>query len=151
MWTTGPAQTPSVRVTKNAAQAIASGVPEDITWEIESWDTNDMHSSTNNNRLYARIAGIYEVTASIDWAAGTTGYREIEIFHNTAADVETRIALERADASADNPSNHCHAIYNFAADEYVEIRVEHTQSTDVDVESTVSWATMVWLGPPPQS
>jgi hypothetical protein len=61
---------PHVRVRKSANQSIpANGTDTLLTWAVEDQDTDDMWSSGESSRLYAKTAGLYVATLSLNWAA----------------------------------------------------------------------------------
>jgi hypothetical protein len=68
--------------------AGTSGTAALMLWDSEQWDTDSMHStSTNTSRLNVVTSGLYDVKASVFWAANATGFRELEIRKNSAGAV----------------------------------------------------------------
>lgn len=64
---------PTVRVRRAAAQSIASGSWEEISFDTEDWDTDTMWSSTAATKLFARTAGKYQIAVRGTFAASTAG------------------------------------------------------------------------------
>src|SRR5262245_3650198 len=66
-------QAPTVRVTHSANQNINTGTQTQVAFNTEDWDqaagaSSTMHDNvTNNTRLTCRYAGIYLVTAEVEW------------------------------------------------------------------------------------
>jgi hypothetical protein len=79
------ASIPAAHVTRTAAQSIPAGTNTALQFNSERYDTADMHDdATNNERLTAPVAGIYEVTAQVAWAAGGNVEHELWIERNDA-------------------------------------------------------------------
>jgi hypothetical protein len=74
---------PSVKVYHNATQSLTSGTETALAFNTELWDTAGNAASTqhdnvtNNSRLTCRYGGIYQVTASAEFAASATGSRAL--------------------------------------------------------------------------
>src|SRR5262245_16079260 len=72
-------QAPAVRVTHNTTQSTTSGVDLFLAFNTERFDqvagtSSTMHdTSTNNSRLTALYAGIYQITGQIEYASNATG------------------------------------------------------------------------------
>jgi len=65
---------PTVRAYNSAAQVIADSTGTTLGFDSERWDVGSMHNVfVNNGRLNAPIAGVYDVTANVTWAATPTG------------------------------------------------------------------------------
>jgi hypothetical protein len=76
---------PAAHVTRGAAQSIPAGTNTALQFDSERYDTAGIHDdATNNERLTAPIAGIYEITAQVDWAAGGNVEHELWIERNDA-------------------------------------------------------------------
>ena len=61
---------PSVRVTHSLPQPIepAGGISDPLQFDEERWDTAAMHGPATNTRLTAPVAGVYLITANIEWS-----------------------------------------------------------------------------------
>src|SRR5262252_6806646 len=76
---------PAVRAFHNAAQSVTSGTPLALALNSERFDqagnaADSMHdNSTNNSRLTAKYAGVYQITGNVEWAANSTGVRSLQI------------------------------------------------------------------------
>src|SRR5262245_23863489 len=66
---------PAVRVTHNAAQTATTGVALTLAFNTERFDqaagaSSTMHDTvTNNSRLTAIYAGVYQISGNIEWSA----------------------------------------------------------------------------------
>jgi hypothetical protein len=108
----GPAgifqQTPAVRVSRSGTQSIPTGVSTQVLWNAETYDegtpSNDMHdTSTNSERLYCRVPGVYAVEASVEFTGGSGGTlrRYVSIWVNGT----TEVAREDIYVSSGTSSN----------------------------------------------
>lgn len=74
----------SCRVTMSAPQVVSNATDVLITWNQESYDTDDMHDNmTNNSRITVQVAGKYSVMAQASWADNSVGMRELSILKNS--------------------------------------------------------------------
>ena len=116
----------SCRVYSSAAQSITQNSDVTITWNQENYDTDTMHdNSTNNSRIKATTAGKYLIVCNIEWAAGITGWRNHYLYVNGSTTIgSTRLmALD-----ANKPVYNLVTIWEFSANDYVELRV-HQNAT----------------------
>jgi hypothetical protein len=61
---------PAARVTHSLGQAISDATYTVLPFNQEYYDTEGMHdNATNNSRLIAPVAGVYELSASVEWDA----------------------------------------------------------------------------------
>lgn len=73
----------SCRVTHSVAQSITSGVGTSLAFDTEIFDNGSLHdTSTNNDRITVTEAGVYIITASVNWAANASGRRQLSISVN---------------------------------------------------------------------
>ena len=78
-----PSVVPAVSVTRSANLSVNHNAATKVPFDAEFFDTADMHSdTTNNTRLTATEAGIYQVSANVTWANNTTGIRQIAVLRN---------------------------------------------------------------------
>ena len=115
---------PAVRVRHDASQAINNSIGTLLKLGVEDFDTHNMHNTTtNNSRLYAPIAGLYHITASVGWQGGNTvGRRMLWVRHNPAADM---IASDIASPTpgAIGPAQNVDTIFRLAAGDFVDVGV----------------------------
>lgn len=64
---------PTVRVQRDAVQALTISAWTEIAWDTENWDTNTMWSSTAAHKIFARTAGKYLCTWNGGFADSTVG------------------------------------------------------------------------------
>lgn len=61
---------PRTRLRQSVVQSVASSTWAPVTWDIEDFDTDNMHSGTNSY-LVAVTAGLYQVDAVVAFASTT--------------------------------------------------------------------------------
>jgi hypothetical protein len=143
------ANPPSCRVTKAALQTITTATATAILFDTERYDTDGMHStSSNTSRITFTTAGLYTVGGNIRWQASSTGTREIYIRLNGTTAIG--YALTDID-SIIQQIQQVTTIYKFAAADYVELMVQHSNGADLNVEKANNyspdfWATWIGIG-----
>lgn len=72
---------PNAKATRMASQSIPNNATTEIVWDTEDWDTDTIVdvAGANPERLVARTAGKYHVSAGVSWGSNTTGIRQILI------------------------------------------------------------------------
>ncbi len=123
----------SVRAFHSATQSIANNTFTVVALNSEDFDTDTMHDpSTNNERITFTTAGKYIVCANIGWnpdAGG--GWRELNIRKNGSS-----WWLFHTIDSTTNDANTIQstsAVGDFAADDYIEIRVRQNSGNSVNL------------------
>lgn len=108
------------RTTNQPIQGLAGFIP--VSWTAEVFDTAAMHDNvTDNTRLTAPVAGIYDVSARIAWEAhNDSGPRGILLIKNG----DTGIVTETANpTSPDGPfAQDIAGAVSLEAGDYVEVR-----------------------------
>jgi len=80
---------PSCRVYKTAMQSIPSATDVVLTFDIELFDTGDMHSnSVNNDRITIVEPGIYLIVGHVGYVINSSGYRAASIRKNGVAECQ---------------------------------------------------------------
>ncbi len=118
----------------DADQSIANATATAVALNSETWDTDSMHdTSTNNSRMTFKTAGIYVVNANVQWANNTTGKREAFIKINGGDTILGN--TEIGDATGGSLPQNIGVIYEFDADDYVEIIVYQNSGGSLNLES----------------
>lgn len=127
---------PAVRVFHNASQSITTATATALAFNSERYDqaggaASTQHDTvTNNSRLTALYAGVYAISATIEWATNATGERYVGIRYQGTTD----IARQRVQASAAIPITlNVSAHYALAVNEYVEVMVFQTSGGALNV------------------
>ena len=155
----GPAQTgtvPAASVFASGSQTITTATTTPIAFNSEHFDNASIHdNTTNNTRLTAPIAGLYEVNAHVVWSnTETTGNRQITIAKNGNA--STIYALDRVagtNGGGSAATNQASALVDLAAGDYIEINARHTQGADTSTAIATNGAapavSLLWVAPLP--
>lgn len=108
----------SVRVTRTAGQSIPNSTTTAMVWDVETWDTDAMHSTVSNtSRLTCAVAGRYRVSATSTVVANATGVRGLTLWKNGAFYSYVRAA----NAGADIPNLVLTDLVSLVVGDYVEI------------------------------
>jgi hypothetical protein len=117
------------------ARGSFDGFPADetdgdvVSFTAEEFDTAAVHDNvTNPTRLTPGVAGLYDVSAWVSWAADGSGYRSAQILVNGS----TIAAMDRTTSTAGNlmqrPNQNVQALVSLDADDYVQLRIAHYAS-----------------------
>lgn len=133
---------PCVRAYHNAAQSVTSGTPLALALNSERFDqaagvADTMHdTATNNSRLTCRYAGVYQITAQVEWAANATPYRNVSIRLNGATTIVSNVLT--AIGSGAVTVQFVTTLYPLAVNDYVEAVVDQTSGGGLNVNSTAN-------------
>jgi hypothetical protein len=111
----------SARAYNSANISINSATLTKLTFDSERWDNDTIHStSSNTGRLTATTAGIYMISAGVQWASNSTGNRELLIKLN-----DTTYILDKNCTAVTGAGTLMNVTtqYNLAAGDYVELVV----------------------------
>ena len=118
------------RVYNDAAITVSTASVTALTFNQERFDSDGTHSTVSNTgRLTAVTAGLYMITAHIEWGSSTTGFRQIGLRLNGA----TAIAYNNTAPISGSWPQSIAAIYRMAADDYMEVAVYQTSGGNLDV------------------
>ena len=125
------------RVYNSSNVKITGSVNQQIPFDTERWDTNNIHSTTSNtSRLTCRTAGKYLIIGNIQWEADDNGQRFLSIYLNGT----TFIGRVRDDVDPTSPTNISQivtTIYDLQVDDYIELVARQSSST-IDVEAAAN-------------
>jgi hypothetical protein len=131
----------SCRVYNSGNQTISNATWTDLTFDSELYDTDTMHdTSSNTNRITFTTAGVYVVSAHVNWTAGTTADRFVGIQH-TQTSGTSYIALQHGSATAlvGAMEQSVAVVAKFAASDYVTMQVRHNQGSNLDTIATAHY------------
>lgn len=139
------ANPPAARATHNATQSIANNTATALSLAVEDYDLGGFHdTSTNNSRLTvpSGMAGLYGVVGSAQWASAAGGTRIAWLRRSDG----TNFGMQRW-LSGNDPDTHCVAGHmRMSVGDYVELYVQHTQGSALNIQSGSQMLAMVWLG-----
>lgn len=138
-------------VTKSASQSISNATAANVTWNLETFDTNGFHdNSTNNTRMTipTGYGGKYAWSTTIGWGiASESGNKTIDIRKNNAT-----IFYNEYEPAAEVDFINLSGIIDLVATDYLEVRVRQTSGGAVNVHgddynaTTVSFFSITYLG-----
>lgn len=139
------------RVGRSAVQTITTGTPTLVQWTTEVYDrsgtTGSLHdTSTNNSRITipseGRITGQWLFHAHVIWATGGTGIRTLQILRNGAKEA---ISEMPAIAGGTMTMDLIVLVNDPNPGSYFEVRVEHSQGSNLDVDGEDSYFEAIHL------
>jgi len=124
------------RLGNSNPQDIVTATSTAITFNTEIWDTDTMHDvGSNTERVTIKTAGIYILTANVEWESGKTGYRQVQFVHHRG-ETSLQIAQIRDDASTAVAQKQCiTTIYDLEVDDYITLTVRQTQGINREIEN----------------
>ena len=127
-------------------QSISSGTFTAVTWDVENYDTDSIHStSTNTSRFTIPTgkSGYWRFTSQIRWANNSSGGRYLQIAKNGTGLVYTE---NEADTRAFTQS--ITKTLSLTAGDYLELFVLQTSGGSLNIENdqVYIFAEIVYLG-----
>lgn len=125
---------------RTTAQTIANDTLTLVTLDAEAWDSDAFHSTSSNTgrqTVPTGRAGVYIVTAGINWAGNGTGQRQLRILHKNAAG--TQLDMVVVSAPAFNATHYMVLTYGpavAAATDYFEMWVYQNSTGNLDLDAT---------------
>lgn len=143
------ANPPACRVYNTANQSVTSGGSGLlIPFNTERYDTDNMHSTvTNTSRITFNTAGLYLVTAHIQYAGNATGIRLAAIRFNGATDIAYDIRMNAG--ASDTTAFSIATVYKFAAADYVEVLAFQSSGSTLNVFANANYSpefSATWVG-----
>jgi hypothetical protein len=132
---------PAARVYHDASQSVANNTDVALAFNQERFDTNGIHdTATNNSRLTCQTAGIYAISASIEFNAfGGTGRGSISIRLNGTT---TLARMEPPTYGTGGSGNRLSiaTIYQLAVNDYVEVVVRQESGGSQSVNTVGNYS-----------
>ncbi len=136
-------------VYKTADQAISNATFNMLTWDVEEYDTDSIHSNVTNNSRLTVPAGVtrVKVICHIDWDGNTSGDRIIDIRRNgnTSGTVGVGGNIIPSTNFGDLEHHATTATLTVVSGDYFEVFVFQTSGGSVDVQhvnGTKTWFAM---------
>jgi hypothetical protein len=135
---------PMCRLEKSAGASITSGSA--FTWNVESFDTDDMHStSSNTERITINTAGVYLVTFTylINFS-GTVTKEQAQIRRNGGG---YQYGMKYGSAST-NTANTLQTFVACSASDYLDALIDFTGGSSFTVDGNVASTSFsaLWVG-----
>jgi len=115
------------------AQAIATGAPQDVLFDVEVYDPDDLHSLVaNTDRITIIVPGVYVITAYASWEQHDTGTRRIRITVNAATVSGQEGDTGGATITHDQSASHQRLL---AASDIVRLEAYQTSGGDLNLDA----------------
>lgn len=137
---------PRCLVDHSVAQAIAHNTDTSVAFNAELFDNDGMHSTTsNNNRITAKTAGLYFMSTAVQFENNSTGKRTLSLRVNGSFTIATQ---ETNAVSGGDTRLNVSTVYYLNENDYVEARVFQDSTVSLDVEVTTDSPNLrvAWLG-----
>lgn len=125
-----------VRVENSGSESLSNNSETNITWDTETFDTNNLHStSANTDRLTAAITGKYLCDLTVFFAANGTGIRDISIVKSDGVIVATCTA--QPNGSSDLKMG-CMGVISLTAGDYVVAKAYQNSGGSLNIVTSRS-------------
>jgi hypothetical protein len=125
---------PAVRCHNSVAISTTSGVTATLTFDtnrVDQGTSTPQHStSSNTSRLTCQQAGMYQISAAVEWASNATGFRNIHIALNGTTSL---CYDERPAVSGDTTDQTVSTLYYLNVGDYVELRASQNSGGSLNV------------------
>lgn len=129
---------PGAVLTGSGLQTLGSATWSNITWQTETYDPANAHStSSNTQRFVAPQTRMYQVSAAIDFGASASGRRGIRIVHNddSSSATTTRNVVVGA---VTNTRLSISSGFLLTAGEYVAIQMYQDTGSNITVDRSLA-------------
>lgn len=142
-------RTVGARVWRSTAQTISDSTTTPISFDTERYDNGGMWVSGSPTLLRAVLSGIYLVTASIEWAVNSTGYRHMAVYNTTTSQYVITQDMRTADAS-NVAGMSCAGLVKLDLDDTIRLEVWQNRGGTLNINATADYTPIFaahWLGP----
>ena len=138
-------------VSKSANQSISTSTATAVTWDVEAFDTDAIHSTATNTSRFTiptGKGGYWQISPVINWAdQSASGVRQLKIYKNGT---QVKSSHFYPTSAATMVATFAYVI-NVAAADYVEVYVTQTSGTSVNIygnnaDDQMSNCSMNYLG-----
>lgn len=140
---------PACRLTHSVAQNVPDTTVTILTFDTERFDTDNMHSAGSPTRITINTAGLYQITATVEYAPGTYEYASNGLLLNGT----TLIAISDASNTGAifGQSRTVTALWKCAAGDFVEVRLfqDNTAGATRAIQKSNAYSpefSAVWVG-----
>jgi hypothetical protein len=137
---------PQARVYNDANISHAtSSTAQALTFNSERYDIGDLHStSVNTGRLTAPVPGLYDIGASIEFAANVTGFRSLALRLNGTTILAGQVVMAVTVAAV------AHRIqvatqYQLVTGDYVEVVANQSSGAALNILASGNYSPEFWM------
>lgn len=142
---------PTVRVTLTAAAVVGDNSGVTLAWDNEVYDASNMHDPATPTNLVAPVAGVYRVTATVNWNNNGLGVRYLDIRKNGVVNSSVANAIGPPSSATLPTVQNIAGEVRLNAGEFVTVRATiYNVGTSVAVSGNtdpVTIATMSFVSP----
>jgi hypothetical protein len=121
VWLPAPHNVPMCNATHSVNQSIANNAQTVVAFDSETFDTDGMHSNvSNNSRITINTSGVYILTATGEFAAGTD-YTQHGLFFRLNGATPIGLGDAAAVTAASGTWSNASLIRKFSAGDYIEL------------------------------
>lgn len=138
------------------AARVAGSIPIDIpgnaaftalTFNVERFDTADVHAPADPTRLTAPVAGIYLVSANVSWETNASGAREVNLRKNGSTLVLRDVVQPVGGGNTTEQA--VSTIVALAAGDFVEVVLRQNSGSTLAINAFEEFSpefSMAWIG-----
>lgn len=134
--------TPAARVYRTTNFNVLNNTYTPIVFTAKRFDTDNIFGS--GSRLTCRTSGLYLITGGMEWVANVAGNRYIRITLNGGTVISYGVMVTPF-AGATFPLN-ITTIYQLNVDDYVELSVQQSTGSPLDVVATANYSPEFGMG-----
>jgi hypothetical protein len=145
---------PAARAYATQDQTIPFSTTTPVALDAEAFDNANLHNTaTNNSRLTAPIAGIYQIEGAVQWDSNTTGNSRNLSIQQFGSDPRPLVTDARPANVTSQRTNVASTLTRLAAGDYIELRVIQDGGAGVKVLNCTGAGnrcpvlSMHWVGP----
>jgi hypothetical protein len=137
---------PAARVTQGGGERLNNNATKALPFEVEEYDTANLHSDADPTLLTAPIDGVYEVSGGIAWEPAENGLRSLAIVKNGSFYV-ARDIIPAFKSTTEITAQSIASQVELHAGESVELRAEQNSGGSLAFYASGLSFAMTWLAP----
>lgn len=137
---------PSCRVYNSANIALTTGVITVLTFDSETWDNGGCHSTSSNTSritIPSGSSGLWDIGATVQFAANATGSRAVSFIINGGANPLARHEITVNGAGNDTSIN-ISTTWLFAVGDYIECTAFQSSGGNLNVVRAAESSPAFW-------
>ena len=137
---------PRCLLNHNLNQTIANNTITALLFNQEIADNDSMHSLlSNTSRITVNTAGVYALTAAVQFDGNTTGVRTVSIVMNGS---DTLVTQDAENLGTNSIKLNVATLYYLDVNDYVEVRVRQDSGGNLDSETGAGLPNfrVAWIG-----
>ncbi len=135
---------PWARVTHSTTQTLSNNTDTALAFNTDIADTDTIHdTSTNNERLTCKTAGVYAITTNVGFASNATGVRALTIYKN-GTDIIGALQVQAVNGSPTRLA--LTTVIALAVNDYVEAHVNQTSGGNLNTEQGNYYSPLFMMG-----